>query len=115
MVAKQTTRFIGYIICIPMGLLILWRYRHMVGADFTALLNNIPQLVNDLLYFMFIIGVGLSFNMQIVGGIMVFLSPFTLYVLSCVDAGGIVMTNPSETIMLAGSAFLLLTAEKNRD
>ncbi len=115
MVAKQTTRFIGYIICIPMALLILWQYRRMVGADLAAAFNDIPVLVNDLLYFLFIIGVGLSFNMQIVGGIMVFLSPFTLFIIDCVNAGGFVMPNPSATVMLAGSAFLLLTAEKNRD
>ena len=115
MVAKQTTRFIGYIICIPMALLILWKYRHMVGADFTALFNNIPSLVNDLLNFIFIIGVGLSFNAQIVGSILVFISPFTLLLIDCFNAGGFVMPDAATTVMLSGSAFLLLTAEKNRD
>lgn len=115
MVAKQTTRFIGYIICIPMALLILWQYRHMVGADFAALFNNIPKLVNDLLFFMFIIGVGMSFNMQVIGGILVFLSPFTLFVIDIVKAGHIVTPSAAATIMLSGSAFLLLTAEKNKD
>jgi len=115
MVAKQTTRFIGYIICIPMSLLILWQYRTMVGADFAALFTNIPVLINDLLFFMFIIGVGISFNAQIVGGIMVFLSPFILFILDSVNAGHIVMPSSAATIMLAGSAFLLLTAERNRD
>lgn len=115
MVAKQTTRFIGFIICVPMSLLILWQYRRMVSADFAALFNNIPVLVNDLMYFMFIIGVGLSFHSQIVGGIMVFLSPTVLFIIDCVNAGGFVMPSASATVMLAGSAFLLLTAEKNRD
>lgn len=115
MVAKQTTRFIGYIICIPMSLLILWQYRHMVGADFAALLNNIPQLVNDLLFFMFIIGVGMSFNMQIVGGVLVFLSPLSLFIIDIVRAGHFVTPSAAATIMLSGSAFLMLTAERSRD
>ena len=115
MVAKQTTRFIGYIICIPMSLLILWQYRYMVGADFTALFNNIPQLINDMLYFLFIIGVFLSFNAQIVGGLLVFLSPLSLFIIDCVNAGRFVMPNAAATIMLAGSAFLMLTAERNKD
>ena len=83
----------------------------MAGADFTALFKNIPQLINDLLYFAFIIGVGLSFHAQIVGGILVFLSPFSLYVIDCVHAGGFTMPTPSATILLAGSAFLFFTAE----
>lgn len=115
MVAKQTTRFIGYIICIPMALLILWQYRRMVGADFTALFHNVPQLVNDLLYFLFIIGVGLSFSNQIIGGIMVFLSPFILFLIGCFNAGHFVVPNAAATVMLSGSAFLLLTAERNKD
>ena len=115
MVARQTTRFIGYIICIPMGLLILFQYRNMVGADFTALFSNIPRLIEILLYFMFILGVGISFNFEVLGGLIVFLSPFILLIIDWINAGRFLMPGPDLVVMLAGSAFLLLTAQRNKD
>jgi hypothetical protein len=115
MVAKQTTRFIGYIICVPMALLILWQYRKLGGTDFTALFQNFPRLLNVLLYFLFVIGVGLSFHLQLIGGILVFLAPFSLFIIDCINAGHFVMPNAASTIMLSGSTFLLLTAQRKKD
>ena len=113
MVARKTVRFVGFLIAVPLALILLFQFRNMIGADLRVMASNWIRISQVVCMFLFILSVGLSLQFEVAGGLVAFLSPLTYIILESILHGR--LTTPIVPMfMLMGGAFLLMTADFNQ-
>ena len=113
MVARKTVRFVGFLISVPLALILLFQFRNMIGADLRNMASNWIRISQVVCMFLFILSVGLSFQFEVAGGLVAFLSPLTYILLESILRGRLTMTIVP-MFMLMGGAFLFMTADFNQ-
>ncbi|HET58770.1 MAG TPA: hypothetical protein ENN32_00170 [Chloroflexi bacterium] len=113
MVARKTVRFVGFLISVPLALILLFQFRNMIGADLRMMATNWIRISQVVCMFLFILSVGLSFQFEVAGGLVAFLSPLTYILLESFLRGRLIM-NIVPMFMLMGGAFLFMSADFNQ-
>ena len=110
MVARKTVRFVGFLVSVPLALILLFQFRNMIGADLGQMATNWVRIIQVVCMFLFIFAVGLSFQFEVAGGLVAFFAPLTYILLESYLRGRLTI-EIVPMFMLMGGAFLFMTAD----
>ncbi|NSW51817.1 MAG: hypothetical protein HPY85_04885 [Anaerolineae bacterium] len=111
MILKKLVRLIGWLIAATSGIFLLYELYNLAMRSSIVVLFAGPNIVQTLVILFFAIGLVLSTQNQILGGVITTLTPLIYMVILSIAAGRIV-TPIFILLMLIGGIFLLFTAEQ---
>ena len=111
MLLKKVVRLFGFIIGAPFVVILIIGLWDTFTSGFTFASLSLTDLLEIICSLAFIFGYLISFSDQIIGGIMVFLSPLTQIGIASIKTASFQFTTTT-ILMLVAATFLLFTAEK---
>ena len=112
MLLKKVTRLFGFIIGAPFIILLLLDLREVFPIDKYISNTTLPGYLLTLCSILFIVGYFISFGNQILGGLLVFLSPLAVIMVESITIGALRLATTSIFMLVAGT-FLLFTSERD--